>query len=273
MKTQIPLFAASLGVLAGAIVLSLPTRAQTPGRGVQIKIGPNASSYVMQLAGTGQTEEIRIQMSPDVRRTMLRLNTLSPTKAAENRLMSVELFENTPSGGNQRIAAGQLIQVRDLERVPDVYRVLWLLPGLTVPRKEEVSWLLRFRSLPITQGREPLPVQVGIEIHSDATPLTDRERALIAWREGIKDPLKQVDLVRAKVAELTEEEVRLYTGFDSRALFLRYWEKSRRADLLDANGRIALEHRPGYRGLTSPGKPLPNGKYLHHNGTVPPLPD
>jgi hypothetical protein len=267
-------FLTPFAILGAAIALNTPGKAQPERQGPVIRLGPNSETYYMQVSGSEKTEDVRIRVAPEVRRAVIRFSTLPPENASENRLVGVELFETDPTGSIlQRVTAGTLVQVRDLQRNPDVYRVLWFLPGLSVPRKEKVDWLLRFHSLPIAAGREPLPVQVGIEIHSDATPLTERERALIAWREGIKNPEVQVDLVRAKVAELTDEEVRLYTAFDSRELFLKYWMTTRKADLLDAGGKIAPAHRAGYRGLTNPGKPLPSGKYLHHNGTVPPLPD
>ena len=254
------------GAMLGAPLLKQPGRAP----GLLLTLGAETTSYSTQIAGAAPEETIRIDLRPEVRKVALRFHALPPVEPGENRLMAIELVELSAGAARPKLlGSGFLTQVRDPERMAEVYRVLWILPEVTMPRKEEVTWEVRVKSLPLGPKAVGRPVQVGMRIHSDARPLTEQEKRLMAWRDSIKDPIAQVEQVRAKMAELTDEEVRHYTAFDSRESFLKYWMKLRPGALRDERGRVPLEHRAGYRGLTNRGEPLPNGKHLHHNGSLP----
>src|SRR5262245_33550262 len=103
-----------------------------------------------------------------------------------------------------------------------------------------------------------------MQLEADVRPITDRERELMAWRATI-DPVRQPDAVRAKIAELTDAEVRYYTSYKDRANFLKLWMKARAEDLpRDEGNYIILNDET--RGLFELGHPLSDGRYLHHNG-------
>jgi hypothetical protein len=138
-------------------------------------------------------------------------------------------------------------------------------------REREEEWELRVSTMPVRVGDQRPPLELTLRLEADIRPLTQRERELMVWRRGIIDPVREVEAVRAKLAELSDEEIRYYTGFPSREAALKYWGRTRRSDLRGPDG--ALRFPSEANGLTQPGNPLPDGRYLHHDGRPPPLPE
>jgi hypothetical protein len=132
------------------------------------------------------------------------------------------------------------------------------------------EWTLELRTV-APDGAAPPALDVEVRVIADARPITAQEAALMRWRDSVPDPLAAPDRVREMVAQLSDDEVRYYTGFQDRAAFLKHWQRTGRSALRGPVGALVFTEE--VQGLLRPGNPLPDGRYLHHNGKVPALLD
>jgi hypothetical protein len=119
-----------------------------------------------------------------------------------------------------------------------------------VPRKTFRNWGLTVGRT--TDGDKTLQIRI------DATPIDEvvRARQLMSMRAKY-DPLVQKDDVREVIRHLTDDEVRYWTGFRSRSVFLTVWSRLRVDELMSRYpGVDAVD-------LLNMGHELPNGLELH----------
>lgn len=254
---------------ASALLIVAP--AQPPAAAPQITLGTDFPIYHGHARSASGQYFLRIRVRPEVRSVSFKFQTAPPTAPGENTVTAIELQEwPAPAGKKPKILnAGHVIQTPAAERRPDEPQV-WRVHRGTITfglRTTETIWLLRLATLPVDAKGHPPRLGTSFRFEADADPITDREKELMAWREKIADPYAESEAVRARVALLTDREVKLYTGFDTRAYFLQYWGPTKIADV-PRNPDGSFAQRTETHGLFVLGKPLPNGKYLHHNGVL-----
>lgn len=258
----------------GTVTASAPA---VPDKGVpEIRIGANSPVYHTDLQGQSGERQMYLRLGSEVRSVAVRLAAVPPAGTPPPYSLSIECVDPAQAAGPpaQRVfhgaagygqAAPPDRTAARLQQAAGRFPVFRTAVSLS-PRHEGLLWLVRLRTLPGADGKSLAPLGASLRIEADARPVTARERELMAWRDSV-DPLAQPDAVREQFATLSDEEVRYYTGFKTRALFLKHWMRTRRTDLpIDEKGRrvISSEFFPLLgKGM---GAPLPNGKFLHHNG-------
>jgi hypothetical protein len=235
---------------------------------VEVFLGSAAPVYASQVRSETGECLLRLHLRPEVRGVTLRLAPESATRKPDEAVVSYWLAEHSPSKKEMRLFEG--IIAPPAARFPGVNPVFKATVSLPA-HDEEVVWDLHVASGKPETTKGGFPLLGSLLIEGDVQEITTRERELMAWREKV-DPDTQQDAVRAKVAELSDEEVYWYTGFTTKANFLKYWQRYRREDFPpDEQGRRVLP--PEAVALFASGMPLPNGKYLHHRSRKPlPLP-
>ena len=248
--------------------LSLEPTSDPPA---QVQIGSSGARYVARVRRSDGTCRIRLHVSPEVRSVQFRVTAPAAARGEESVRTVFDLVEVIPSGEPGHEAFRGRVTSSPNPDAPVDQRAwrLFTAEAWLPPREKELVWDLRLQTVGDGAEAPRPPLDLSLQVTADTRPLTPRERELMAWRRGIADPLTDVEAVRAKVRELTDEEVSLYTGFPDRDRFLKYWGRTRRADLVGPDGSIAIT--PDNAGLFYLGTPLPDGKYLHHNGRLPPL--
>src|SRR5207248_2141729 len=139
----------------------------------------------------------------------------------------------------------------------------WRAEVTILPREKDVTWTLRVTSVAPREGAPLPPINVELRLEADARTITAHERELMEWREKI-DPIRQPEAVRQKIAELTDAEVRFYTGFKDRENFLKLWKRVTADELPPDPENGMVEITEENRGLFIDGNPLPDGRFLHH---------
>jgi hypothetical protein len=237
----------------------------------EIVLGEHGAVYVARVRQAQGALRLRLRVRPIVRSVDFRILAPPAQTAAENTVTLVDLVTLDPAGSTPPGIAfrGRVTGRPDPQATgPGIWRLFTAQAGLSL-REEDLRWELRFETVrPSPQAPKP-PLDLFLRVSADARPITDRERELMAWRRGVPDPLQAVGLVRAKVAELTDAEIQYYTNFPNRAAFLKFWGTTRREHLRGPSGELTIT--PENQGLFSSGRPLPDGKFLHHNGRLPAL--
>jgi hypothetical protein len=237
----------------------------------EIALGSPAPAYVARATSRTGEQRLRIRVHTEVRSVDFRFAVSDAPSAKENTLTLIELADVSEAGRPERpMFRGKVTRIPDPAAQEKVWRIYTPLVMLK-PREQELLWELRLRTVPPKEGEAAPPLEVFLRMEADARPITQREKELMAWRARIQDPLKEIEAVRAKAAELSDEEIRLYTGFQDRATFLKYWGRAKQADFLTSEGNLRVPSIAA--ALLDPSKstPLPDGRYLHHNGRLPPL--
>lgn len=235
----------------------------------EIALSAAAPSYVARVSSRNGARRLQLRVYSEVRSVDFRFAVSEAPSLKENVVTSIELVDVSESSRREQlIFRGKVVRTPDPASEEKVWRIFTPAVALR-PRERDLLWELRLRTVPPKEGDPAPPLEVAVRMEADARPIADRERELMAWRAQIKDPLREIEAVRTKLAELSDEEIRFYTGFKDRASFLKYWGRAKRADFRTPEGEYRLPAEAA--GLIVPGNPLPDGRFLHHNGTVPRL--
>jgi hypothetical protein len=278
MKRYLALPAGLLALVGMGVISAAPAGSQAaadPQPSVRVTVGEEAPVYLLRPREASGVWTLRARIRPIARSVEIRLLVQPTNEPKESVTTLLEILDETEEPQGTVQALGTLgerpVLKAQVASFPNREEQIWRVfeeRVLLAPRQEDRIWVIRLRTAPPAPDAAPPPLEALLRLEADVRPLTPRERELIAWRDTIKDPLREIDAVRAKFAELTDEEVAYYTRFPNREAFLKYWGRTRQADLLTDG---AFRPPRDARGLFEDGNPLPDGRYLHHNGTVPRL--
>jgi hypothetical protein len=217
-------------------------------------LGEDSARYSIRTQSLSGPHDLVIRLAPEVR--SLRIRLAVPASRPQNWAGNVQLdvFQEVERGG---AVHDPIYRARILPKpLPEKARPTSFIAVLK-PDKIEVGavWRLRFTAVPLPEQAENPELHFTLDLDADARKVTAHERDLMEWRSKV-DPARQPDKVREKIAELTDEEVRYYTGFRNRQNFLDVWGKVRAEDL---GSTVDEDHR----GLFVQGNALPNGQFIH----------
>lgn len=249
---------ASIAILA--LTLGGPKPASAPVHpDFTLTLGEQAPEIIAQLHSSRGALLVGVDVRPEVRSLSLRFSTMELPPGRQ--LVAVEVYDAPPAPNSRPKMRGVLRQVPENELDVLGGRVLKASFPLQ-PRSEAFTWFIQLRSEAQPDGTVR-PLAVDLRVESDSRSISARERELMRWRDRV-DPEKDPEAVRSLFSRLTDEEVRLYTNFRDRATFLKHWKRTRLRDLRDGQGGVVFT--PETRPLREMGTPLPDGRYLHHNG-------
>jgi hypothetical protein len=215
------------------VLVSLPVSVPAS---TEVRLGSDTPIYQMRNYSRTGVSEIRLRVNPEVRSVDFRFTGNRNLPVERNKPVSVELRYSEPRADQPDVVfTGQVIPNPDPVDPKGLFRV-FLAKVVLTPRTVEGIWVLKLRSLPLKTGEDVDPLDITVRIESDARPITQREKALMEWRSKV-DPAQDPEAVRAKIAQLTDEEVRYYTGFKSRENFLAVWGHKTYMDYLTPDGK------------------------------------
>lgn len=246
-----------VGVLLCAAFCVRPARGE-----VSIEVSEIAPRYVLDIPIGPNERDLIVRVHPRVRSLSVRVVATVSKSAPEARRIAAELRDRPKETSSRRES---VIFRAVVSGIPDEGEGLFRLREsriILAPRSHVLDWELKLRPADNSREASTGPTIVSITFDADVRPITDRERELMSWRETI-DPVLQPDAIRTRIAAMTDEEVRYYTGFKDRENFLALWQKVRVEDQpRNDRGRVVIDQ--DNIGLFVPGHPLPNGKYVHH---------
>jgi hypothetical protein len=252
-------------LVPGVLIVGV-SREASSANPLELTLGAKTPSVLSQARSPRGEYSLLVRVQPTVRSVAIRVRLPDAGNANGVETVRFELYE---SGGSSRapLAAG-VASVSPRNGANGPYPTFAAIVKLQ-PRDADIVWLAKL-STPADDKKIRPPLRATLRMDADARITTDRERDLMRWRSTV-DPDQSPDAVRRKIGELSDEEVRFYTGFKDRANFLQMWQRAKLSDQpRDEDGGLVITDEN--RGLVSVGNPLPDGKYLHHNGIYQALP-
>jgi hypothetical protein len=242
-------------VVAGLLLAIAP-----PAGALEFQLGTESPSLRLRASSQSGQYSVQVNVAPSVRSVSFRCIGNRNLPDSRNVPVEITLKYAQPLPGQPEVVFTGRVVPNPKPELQGIYRVYLSNVNLK-PRTVYGLWTLHIRTVPppgAVGEQEPQPLDVLIQVDADARPITPREQALMEWRKRI-NPEVDPEAVRSKVMDLTDEEVRFYTGFKDRQNFLDLWG---RKTLEDFEGKqISTDE---YRGLLVTGNPLPDGSYLHH---------